>query len=519
MTDLEGGGTESIKDLLSSNGGRNTSLFTSNQQRGVGELRRLEYSMIMPAAQLHRRRELRQREHLAVSDGRKAATMDPNTLSDQFNNLRITGPGLPHKTRDDIVHLEAVAAIKRTSCQEAAGRLVNGDVDRQSSQGETGAPKPSLIVCLPIAVDALVLEKANRAIRSFLHTQSHVAIQLGHDIFIQLDKASSKKGLTTAEAELYQRKKCASKATKKSRPAGVSWLAPGVAFPFLGSMRDATVSNIQGASSDDKSNTDSVPELSAREVVLGTTELLENILIHLPPNTILVCQRICRTFKNCYGSSKQLKLKTFEKVRKILPYRYPKYLVNNGRPRLPFAMNPNFFTLAPITVLRRPDTLVWRLQAPLGVEEMLFAMSSDEAPVLCLRFNDQRVDTSWLRPYIGSWTKQHLTDPAFALNVRLAFTETRSENSGKLLVKKSAIVSWDQTMSYIGYLLLMCSRVNEFLVNRLFTLPAYCADLWEYLLMDIEADTEEQPLINAMEESATFLSCTIVTQQFPRKLN
>lgn len=64
---------------------------------------------------------------------------------------------------------------------------------------------------------------------------------------------------------------------------------------------------------------DNMTKTTARDQVLGTTELLENILLHLTPFQVLVNQRVSRRFLDCITTSPAIQCKLFFKAATTSP--------------------------------------------------------------------------------------------------------------------------------------------------------------------------------------------------------
>lgn len=61
--------------------------------------------------------------------------------------------------------------------------------------------------------------------------------------------------------------------------------------------------------------TRSVTTKAARDAVLGTAELLEHILIHLPPKSLLTSRKVCRQFRHGIAKSPRIQEKVFVRLR------------------------------------------------------------------------------------------------------------------------------------------------------------------------------------------------------------
>ncbi|KAK4500796.1 hypothetical protein PRZ48_008988 [Zasmidium cellare] len=445
-------------------------------------------STIMPAFQLHRRRQLRLRDQQQRAKNGQAALPDVPTLTNDFNNLSISFWDRRLGANDQSKYLGTARVIKKNPGKHVgsvSGRIE--DVCRdETAQVDTQLSKKSLVVKLPVSVDPVILLKCGRAIKHLIGKDDTSFASLSiNNLPTRKDPNSSKKALTTAAARMYQRKK----------------LAP--ADPDTIPAAPAAI----------------VRKESACEAVLGTTELLEHILLFLPASKILVCQRVSRTFKNCYGSSRQLRLKTFAQVHKFVSPRPPPFQIVNGVPALPFVLNPTLFRQRPRRVHASPSRWVYRMEHLVGVDECGLAVDPGEAPPsLLLRFNDYRLDQSWWAPSIGSWCEQYLIDTLYPIRVGVSFQDTRVEDQGRLIIKKQCRARFTAGNVTVGWILEYCKLINAYLVESLFSLPDFVHDLRSLILAHARTSSGENEH-QMYAASLPPVNCTVTTHTTRKRLN
>lgn len=140
--------------------------------------------------------------------------------------------------------------------------------------------------------------------------------------------------------------------------------------------------------------------MSAASAVLGTTELLEAILLYLPPRDTLLGQLVCRKWRNVISTSSRLQQKLFFKVSPSTPVHYQHI---NSIPRL---RSP-------------PPDYRWRRWERLEDHPPRWSTGNGEAtkvaanPFLDLVFDVSSIETVRVRgePRAGSWEDMHVSSP------------------------------------------------------------------------------------------------------------
>lgn len=168
---------------------------------------------------------------------------------------------------------------------------------------------------------------------------------------------------------------------------------------------------------------EALARLPPKERVFSTTELLENILVHLSPAELIKSQAVCKTFKTCFENSVDLRLKTFRSVRSVVT-KVPAALppLHEGGPwRHAFVVNPMIAEAVP-----DPPELV-DLRLPYGIRDLAFLAEIDknhptrkdhdfaaaQLNVMFDRENPLEVE------HTGSWQALHLTDPGIPLLLKV----------------------------------------------------------------------------------------------------
>ncbi|KAK4500798.1 hypothetical protein PRZ48_008990 [Zasmidium cellare] len=148
---------------------------------------------------------------------------------------------------------------------------------------------------------------------------------------------------------------------------------------------------------------------SAQDQVLGTFELLENILIHVDARDILRLQAINSTFQDVYRKSKNLQLKTWERIDAPPSIHH--------RTVHPEETGPN-----PLLIQGRensPDLgfCVHQLACPQGTEVFYITPHDDRAPFLFVSLDDGQQESA-TEPR-ESVTELFLFDSSMTVEMRL----------------------------------------------------------------------------------------------------
>lgn len=136
---------------------------------------------------------------------------------------------------------------------------------------------------------------------------------------------------------------------------------------------------------------------AAYEAVLLTTELLENILLHVPPKDLLLVQRVSRKWRDLIGKSVPLQEKLFFKPAKIAPNNYWQWSRKPGldceRVDIQAAAKKQFEGFAHAVEVN-PFLHLTRSTGPQGVRDTL------------------KLPMHWMAQFEhGSWRKMYLTQP------------------------------------------------------------------------------------------------------------
>lgn len=158
-------------------------------------------------------------------------------------------------------------------------------------------------------------------------------------------------------------------------------------------------------------------EVTAQDRVLGLAELRESIMSFLPPEDILGVQRLSHAFKDSYVASKQLQIKTFERVNSYTGYQME---VGNGYP--PFDLYINSMLVKRAVIAPQGRARKFELHLPPGICKFNFDLGLAPEPCLFIRFEHD--DGMWNHEHTGSWTKQFMFDPAFSTKLFVEYVET-----------------------------------------------------------------------------------------------
>lgn len=232
---------------------------------------------------------------------------------------------------------------------------------------------------------------------------------------------------------------------------------------------------------------EALAQLPPRERVLATTELLENILVHLSPAGVLKSQAVCKTFKRCYENSFALRLKTFKSIRSVaakvpamLPPQQP------GAPwEFDFAVNamlvkgplPLANTDARRLELQLPHGIVTlQFIAPVTLKEEFLKYERRDYTMLKVAFDyDEPLDVK----RVGSWQHLHLTDPG--LPVVVMVTRVRKQILAEMSTGVPFMAVIDLGPCTIGQAIEVATGADKLLrSNVVWKIPNGMSGLGEY---------------------------------------
>lgn len=214
------------------------------------------------------------------------------------------------------------------------------------------------------------------------------------------------------------------------------------------------------------------PTASEKVLLAQSSELLEHILVHLPVKDILVSRGVCRRFRDCYdGSTTQLKIKTFETVHKV--FTAAELAAIPPLPPGPFA----YPRINSLLLSAHPQVLAQsRLKGIPGIKEAYLHFRRDRRPALGIWFDDI---ASWRREYVGSWTRQYLTEPAYPVDIIITVSlETKRKTStGDVVHAKHGMLIVPFPAATIGETIAAAQDLHEIVVANFGRLPAKSVDL------------------------------------------
>ncbi|KAK4500795.1 hypothetical protein PRZ48_008987 [Zasmidium cellare] len=279
---------------------------------------------------------------------------------------------------------------------------------------------------------------------------------------------------------------------------------------------------------------------SASERAFGTTEIVENVLAFLPPSDLLLCLSTCKTFKNCYDNSRELKLKTSQEVYKVvtgaLIYRD---LRNNGNGLNPGPVNtqppagavgvptnanntvpnqgtsntstPNTTPASEAPVIFAVNKLLFepvvrgrhnqahethQFKGAKGVQRARLICEPGKENVFEVIFSNPRFSNGWSVAHTGSWTKLHLYDIGMQVQLRVTYSDHRHYETprGEVTVTKTATATLSCPSATAGQLFARARQVHAILMGYLFVLSTSTTDLMKSIDPEMK-DSKPENLI------------------------
>lgn len=150
---------------------------------------------------------------------------------------------------------------------------------------------------------------------------------------------------------------------------------------------------------------------AARQAVFNTVELLENILLHLPPIKIFAVLRVCRYWQELIANSKLLResVWTWSDNAQLVSF------LTEGKPWGKMSVAKKWSATPFITLSSKPLTMrtsarlnpLLRITAPANSRDHYY----DGRATIAFRELDRFTATIFEQPGVGTWRNLYLTDP------------------------------------------------------------------------------------------------------------